>query len=107
MKYYRYRSISVIIMRMVGNILLLIGIMFSPLIPLAIYRVIINYPDSVIPKDGFFVLGLIIFLLLFGLVFSNLFPNLAVDDRGLYVSFYFRWLLVPWENVVSFQERVA
>jgi len=103
MKYYKYHSISVYLLRIIGSIFLLFGLVLSPLVPIGLYRIVINYP-KIIPTESLIMLGLIIFFLFLGIILTNLFPNLAVDSEGLYVRFYFRWLFVPWENVVSFRE---
>ena len=50
-----------------------------------------------------FILVLCLFGLAFGPIFANLFPDLATDEQGLYVKFYFKWLFVPWEDVTSFR----
>ncbi|MEJ2556517.1 MAG: hypothetical protein P8186_09865 [Anaerolineae bacterium] len=106
MRYHLYRSVGVIIMRIAGNIILIAGLLLSPIlligIPKTLYNLVMN-PEAV--REGTFgVIFVAAFLLLFGAVFPNLFPNLAVDDKGLYVRFYIKWLFVPWQDVVSCQE---
>jgi hypothetical protein len=36
-----------------------------------------------------------------GVTIANFNPDLAVSDNGLAVKFYFNWLFVPWEDVIS------
>jgi hypothetical protein len=107
MKYYRYLSISVIMLRIVGNIFLIIGLVFLPIVLLnllmELYYLVVN-PDLASFEGLFDLTFVAACCLLFGTIFPNLFPNLAVDDKGLYVRFYFKWLFVPWQDVVSFHE---
>jgi hypothetical protein len=34
-------------------------------------------------------------------------PDIAVSDDGLAVKFYFKWLFVPWEDVISVTRSFA
>jgi len=42
-----------------------------------------------------------------GLALANYYPDIAVSDDGLAVSFYFSWLFVPWKDVVSVTRSFA
>lgn len=105
--YHQYSLLSpIMIMRIIGNIVFVIGLILSPLLFLGIPMVLhdlIMQPETATWKL-FILVILDIFLLFFGMVFANLFPDLKVDDKGLYVRFYLRWLFVPWENIISVRE---
>jgi len=110
-KYHRYHSITSILMRILGNIIFLpIGLLCSFIaianLSVSLYDRIVGYPEMLSLVQLGLGLFLAAFFLLFGLILPNLFPDLAQDDKGLYVRFYFKWLFVPWENVVSFRQTI-
>lgn len=94
-------------MKLLGNLLFLpIGLLFLPVMLINLYDALIH-PSS-LPLEE--LLGFAIFTVVFlflGITFPNLYPDLATDDTGLYVKFYFSWLFVPWENIASFHEGLV
>lgn len=42
-----------------------------------------------------------------GVTIANFNPDLAISDDGLAIKFYFKWLFVPWEDVVSVTRSFA
>lgn len=111
LKYHRYRSITSILMRILGNTVFLpIGLLCSIIATLnilvSLYNRIAGYSETLTLTQLGVGLFFAAFFLLFGLIFPNLFPDLAQDDKGLYVKFYFKWLFVPWENVVAFRQTI-
>ena len=104
MRYYRYRSPEIIIFRIAGIVVLLIGLALSPLPLIELLSFLLDGPPS--SALGITV-GIPIGLLFWGWGASNLFPDIATDSKGIYVRFfYIKWLFVPWENVIFFRESL-
>lgn len=109
MTYYRYRSFSIIAFRLLGHLIFLpLCLLLTPAGLAGLYEIIqtvfIRFEMISLEMPGVALLITWLVFLLGCLIAPNLYPDLAVDDRGLYVRFYFRWLFVPWENVVSFHQ---
>lgn len=107
--YHQYSFLSpVMMMRIIGNIFLVAGLIFAPFLLLRIpvgLSALIKHPETV--TWNFFIPFIFdIFLLFFGVTFANLFPDLKMDDKGLYIQFYFKWLFIPWENIISIHESL-
>ena len=106
MRYYRYRSPEIIIFRIAGIVVLLIGLALSPL-PLLELLSFLSILNGAPASDLGITVGIPIGLLFWGLGASNLYPDIATDSKGIYVRFfYIKWLFAPWENVYSFRESL-
>ncbi len=106
-KYHRYGCLPVFLARIFGDICLIFGLLmlagFLRNLLETLYG-LIGGPKTV-PSEFLFQGGfLTVFFLFLGTISSHAFPDLAVNDKGLLVQFYFKRLFVPWQDVVSFRE---
>jgi hypothetical protein len=99
--YYRNRSFGVISMRIGGVLFTLFSLLLLPGVLLQWYDFLVSSPTALSPntlRSGTIVL---LVSLIGGLLLTNLYPDVATNDDGLYVKFYFAWLFVPWEDLIS------
>ena len=94
-RYHRYSSVSQSVFphcaALVSNALLVLGWinwLTSPARTLSFW-------DLIIVTIGFLLFNVI------AMVVANLYPDIAVNEDGLAIKFYFRWLFVPWGDVIS------
>lgn len=55
----------------------------------------LSFWDLIMVTIGFLLFNVI------AMVVANLYPDIAVNQDGLAIKFYFRWLFVPWGDVIS------
>jgi hypothetical protein len=106
-RYHGYGCLPLFLVRIFGGICLIIGLLFLAGFLVNLVGTLIGLAgDSrtvsleLLFRGGF----LAVFFLFLGTISSQAFPDLAVDDRGLFVQFYFKRLFVPWQDLVSFRE---
>lgn len=99
MKCYQY-SFPLTTLRIIGMVCLVVGLSLFLLSPLLL---LFTFTEG--NFDFLAIIFTSVILIHFGLLLPNLFPNLATDDKGIYIQFYLESLFVPWENVVSIHEN--
>ncbi|HNT78273.1 MAG TPA: hypothetical protein PKH77_24950 [Anaerolineae bacterium] len=109
MKYYPAHWWTYIL-KIVGSIMLLFGFVLLLLTIWGslrcLYLFIVSDYDLqfLLSQGGLFFGFFTVFFVLGGAILPNLAPDFATDEQGIYVKFYWQWLLVPWKDVASFNE---
>lgn len=55
----------------------------------------LSFWDLIIVTIGFLLFNVI------AIVVANLYPDIVINEDGLAIKFYFKWLFVPWGDVIS------
>lgn len=96
-----YRSLAITFGRIMGLFWVLFGVLLLLILPMAWYDFFTGFPTA-IPIDGLLVFTFSsLFGIVLGVTVSNFFPDIMIHGGGLSVKFYFKWLFVPWEDVIS------
>jgi hypothetical protein len=104
MRYHRYNSFAIIGGRIFSFCL---GLISNMLLVAVWAGWFVSSPKSLSLVD---MIGITIGFLVFNVVMimiANGNPDIAVNDDGLAVRFYFKWLFVVWEDVISFTRPVV
>lgn len=98
MRYHRYSSLAIIGSRVFSYCLSLL----SNMLLISVWAgwlvgssKTLSLGDMIGITAGFLVLNLV------AVMISNGNPNIVVSDDGFAIKFYFKWLFVPWEDVIS------
>ena len=84
-------------MALVANAVLVLGWINWLIIPART----LSFWDLIVVTIGFLLFNVI------AMVVANANPDIAVSDDGLAIRFYFKWLFVPWGDVISVTRTIA